>query len=93
MTVNYRALLTWFILLAFLILIVLRLDDKLAWNWFIVLIPMWLLDMTIVIYIAVFMIRQCMSGIDPSGRSMLRKVGFFALKFAGKHSRSFQPNE
>jgi O-antigen/teichoic acid export membrane protein len=37
---------------------------------------MWVLDVLIIIYVAIFMIRQCMSGIDPSGRTMPRKIWF-----------------
>lgn len=76
MTVNYRALIAWFLLLVFIVFLVVRLDEKVSWNWFIVFIPMWLLDVLIVIYVAIYMVRHCTSGVDPSGRSMLRKVGF-----------------
>jgi len=73
MTVNSRALCTWFFLVLFLVLLVLRLDEKVLWSWFIVFIPMWLLDMIMIVYISIFMIRHCATGNDPSGRSMLRK--------------------
>lgn len=83
MTVNYRALLTWIILLVFLILLVLRLDDKVTWNWFIIFIPLWLFDVIIVIYIVFFMIKHCTSGVDQGNYTMLRKswcLGCVALK-------------
>jgi len=73
MTVNSRALCTWFFLVLFLVLLVLRLDEKILWSWFIVFIPMWLLDVIMIIYISIFIIRHCATGIDPSGRSALRK--------------------
>jgi len=73
MTVNSRALCAWFFLVLFLVLLVLRLDEKVLWSWFIVFIPMWLLDMIMIIYISIFILRHCATGIDPSGRSMLRK--------------------
>jgi len=73
MTVNSRALCTWFFLVLFLVLLVLRLDEKVLWSWFIVFIPMWLLDLIMIVYISIFMIRHCATGNDPSGRSMLRK--------------------
>jgi len=73
MTVNSRALCVWFFLVLFLVLLVLRLDEKVSWSWFIVFIPMWLLDVIMITYISIFMIRHCATGNDPSGRSMLRK--------------------
>jgi len=75
MTVNYRALCTWFFLVLFLVLLVLRLDEKVSWSWFIVFIPVWLLDVIVIVYISIFVIRHCVTGNDPSGRSMLRKSG------------------
>jgi len=73
MTVNSRALCAWFFLVLFLVLLVLRLDEKVMWSWFIVFIPMWLLDVIMITYISIFMIRHCATGNDPSGRSMLHK--------------------
>ncbi|XP_013421344.2 transmembrane protein 60-like [Lingula anatina] len=45
--------------LIFLILLVLKLDDKVDWNWFIIFIPMWLYDIGVVIYVFVTMVRHC----------------------------------
>jgi len=73
MTVNSRALCAWFFLVLFLVLLVLRLDEKVLWSWFIVFIPMWLLDIIMIIYISIFILRHCATGNDPSGRSMLHK--------------------
>jgi len=73
MTVNSRALCTWFFLVLFLVLLVLRLDEKVLWSWFIVFIPMWILDTIVIISISIFILRHCATGNDPSGRSMLRK--------------------
>ena len=73
MMVNSRALCTWFFLVLFLVLLVLRLDEKVLWSWFIVFIPMWLMDVIMIVYISIFMIRHCATGNDPSGRTMLRK--------------------
>jgi len=73
MAVNSRALCTWFFLVLFLILLVLRLDEKILWSWFIVFIPMWLLDVIMIIYISIFMIRHCAMGNHPGGCSVTRK--------------------
>ncbi|KAL7303272.1 transmembrane protein 60 [Trichogramma pretiosum] len=59
MAVLHRALFTWFNLLIFLILLVLRLDHRIQWNWFIVFIPMWLYDNILLVYIAFHMILSC----------------------------------
>ena len=76
MATLHRALFTWFMLLIFVILLVLRLDDKAAWNWFIIFIPMWVFDGIIVIYILCHMISHCKSGPDRTGMTMARKVWF-----------------
>lgn len=62
MAVLHRALVTWFLSLVFLILLVLRLDRRTQWNWFIVFIPMWLLDSVMVLYALVVMVSPCRSG-------------------------------
>uniref|UniRef100_A0A182P0Q4 Transmembrane protein 60 n=1 Tax=Anopheles epiroticus TaxID=199890 RepID=A0A182P0Q4_9DIPT len=43
-----RALFTWFILLVFLVVLCLRLENRINWNWFIVFIPLWLYDAILV---------------------------------------------
>lgn len=59
MAVLHRALFTWFNLLIFLILLVLRLDSRIEWNYFIVFIPMWIYDNILLIYIIFNMISHC----------------------------------
>lgn len=49
----HRALFTWFILLLFFILLCLRLDGRMHWNWFLIFLPMWLYDVILSI-IALF---------------------------------------
>lgn len=51
--VMHRALFTWFILLLFFILLCLRLDGRMHWNWFLIFLPMWLYDL-ILLLIAIF---------------------------------------
>ena len=51
MAVLHRALCTWFVCLIFLILLVLRLDERTRWSWFIVFIPMWIYDAVLLIYL------------------------------------------
>ncbi|XP_015607705.1 transmembrane protein 60 [Cephus cinctus] len=77
MAVLHRALFTWFNLLIFLILLVLRLDLRIQWNWFIVFIPMWLYDNILLIYIVFNMISHCKNGHDRAS-SLRRKVWYMA---------------
>lgn len=62
MAVLHRALFTWFNFLIFLILLVLRLDQRIQWNWFIVFMPMWIHDNILMIYIIFHMISHCKNG-------------------------------
>ncbi|GAB6018676.1 Transmembrane protein 60 [Chamberlinius hualienensis] len=59
MAVLHRALFTWFLLLIFMILVVLRLDEKTSWNWFIVFIPMWIFDSVLLAYVLLKLITHC----------------------------------
>lgn len=81
MTVNYRALLTWFLLLAFLILLVLRLDEKVFWNWFIIFIPLWILNVSIAIYILFFTIKHFTSGANNGCHTVGRKFLYLGCVF------------
>ena len=76
MAVLHRALFTWFIALLFLILLVLRLDGKAQWNWFIIFIPLWLFDVILLAYIGFNMLIHCKNGYDRNEMTMLRKVCF-----------------
>jgi len=59
MAVLHRALFTWLVLLVFLILLVLRLDSRTQWNWFIVFVPLWVYDSILLIYVLINMISMC----------------------------------
>lgn len=79
MAIIQRALFTWFIVLVFLILMVLRLDKKVSWNWFLVFIPMWVFDAVVIIYITFKMIVHCKNGYDHRVdlNISLTKKGFY----------------
>lgn len=47
--VMHRALFTWFILLTFLILLSLRLEHRMHWNWFLIFLPLWVFDTILII--------------------------------------------
>ncbi|XP_058831810.1 transmembrane protein 60 [Topomyia yanbarensis] len=53
-----RALFTWFILLVFLILLCLRLENRINWNWFIVFIPLWLYDTILITWVVIEIIQR-----------------------------------
>lgn len=81
MAVVHRALFTWFLLLVFLILMVLRLDEKTSWNWFIVFIPMWLFDTIMLIYVVLKIVTHCKTGHDGLWLTMSRKAWYLAGVF------------
>lgn len=74
MAVLHRTLFTWFIILVFLIFLVLRLDRKVQWNWFLIFIPLWLFDCIVLTYTVFNMILHCKTGYDRNDFTMLRKV-------------------
>lgn len=67
MAMLHRALFTWFLLLVFLILLALRLDQRTKWNWFIVFIPMWFYDAILLVYISIHMINECRAAVSGAG--------------------------
>ncbi|XP_067004469.1 transmembrane protein 60 [Anabrus simplex] len=78
MAVLHRALFTWFVLLVFLILLVLRLDTRTQWNWFIVFIPLWVYDTILLIYVLFHMISHCKNGHDRLWSSVHRKIWYIS---------------
>jgi len=53
MAVIHRALVTWFLLTLFLILLIVRLDGRSDWNYFLVFIPMWIFDVKLFTFLIV----------------------------------------
>eukprot|EP00106_Octopus_bimaculoides_P003759 XP_014771201.1 PREDICTED: transmembrane protein 60-like [Octopus bimaculoides] len=78
MALLHKALFTWFIVLVFLVLLVLRLDERVNWNWFLIFIPLWVFDGVCIIYITISMIMQCKNNFDlsESNMTMKRKLWF-----------------
>ncbi len=66
----HRALCSWFICLIFLILLVLRLDKRIWWSWFIVFIPMWLYDSILLLYLTFNLVTHH----NRTFKSMRRRV-------------------
>lgn len=87
MAVLHRALFTWFVLLVFLILLVLRLDSRIQWNWFIVFIPLWFYDCILLTYVFFNMLSHCKNGLDRFSNSVQRKFWYLSaivLKIASQ---------
>lgn len=74
MAVLHRALCTWFICLIFLILLVLRLDERIWWSWFIVFIPMWLYDTILLLFLTFKLVTHCKRHQNRTFKSMRRKI-------------------
>ncbi|KAJ1530869.1 hypothetical protein ONE63_005712 [Megalurothrips usitatus] len=75
MTACHRALFTCFAILVFLILLVLRLDARAEWNWFIVFIPLGIYFLIILFYYMFYIICHCKNGFDfRKQTSMKRKL-------------------
>ena len=74
MAVLHRALCTWFICLIFLILLVLRLDNRTRWSWFIVFIPMWLYDSVLLLYLTFNLVQHCKRPHNRTFKSLWRKI-------------------
>lgn len=50
----------WFMVLIFIILLTLKLDGKInEWDWFIIFIPMWILDTVIIAFTLINMVMHC----------------------------------
>ncbi|XP_023340510.1 transmembrane protein 60-like [Eurytemora carolleeae] len=77
MAVLHRALFTWFITLIFLILIVLRLDQRVRWSWFIVFVPMWLYDCILLVYLIFLMGSHRRTSNDRWQRGAARHIFCF----------------
>ncbi|XP_026773250.3 transmembrane protein 60 [Pangasianodon hypophthalmus] len=65
MSLAQRVLLTWIFSLIFLIMLVLKLDDKIHWNWFLVFLPVWTFDTILLLMLIVKMAGRCKPGFDP----------------------------
>lgn len=77
MAVLHRALFTWLVLLVFLILLVLRLDSRTQWNWFIVFLPLWVYDSILLIYVLINMISLCKG--YPERMSVVRRKVWYIM--------------
>ncbi|XP_061107514.1 transmembrane protein 60 [Conger conger] len=78
MSLAQRVLLTWIFTLFFLIMLVLKLDEKVHWNWFLIFLPVWIFDAILLLMLAVKMAGRCKPGYDPrNGSQDLRKKAWY----------------
>ncbi|XP_069764874.1 transmembrane protein 60-like [Narcine bancroftii] len=74
MSLAQRVLMTWLFTLLFLIVLVLKLDDKAPWNWFLIFIPLWIFDAILFILLIVKVIGRCKSGDGRNGTHLRPEV-------------------
>ncbi|KAG5676010.1 hypothetical protein PVAND_005865 [Polypedilum vanderplanki] len=53
-----RALFTWFTTVVFLILLCLRLEQKINWSFFLIFFPCWLYDLVLIIWVVLELIKR-----------------------------------
>ncbi|XP_066505738.1 transmembrane protein 60 [Hoplias malabaricus] len=74
MSLAQRVLLTWIFSLIFLIMLVLKLDKKIQWSWFLVFLPVWTFDTILLLMLIIKMAGRCKPGFDPrNGAENLKK--------------------
>ncbi|CAJ1056927.1 transmembrane protein 60 [Xyrichtys novacula] len=65
MSLAQRVLLSWIFALIFLIMLVLKLDSKIHWNWFLIFLPVWTFDTILILMVIVKMAGRCKPDFDP----------------------------
>lgn len=78
MSLAQRVLLSWIFALMFLIMLVLKLDSKIHWNWFLIFLPVWTFDTVLILMLVVKMAGRCKSDFEPSEgeRSLVRRLWY-----------------
>lgn len=80
MSLIQRVLLSWIFSLMFLIMLVLKLDSKINWNWFLIFLPVWTFDTIIILILIVKMVGRCKLDLDPGDgeQSLKRRLWYLA---------------
>ncbi|XP_061578077.1 transmembrane protein 60-like [Cololabis saira] len=65
MSLAQRVLLSWIFALVFLIMLVLKLDSKIHWNWFLIFLPVWTFDTILFLMLVVEMAGRCKPDFHP----------------------------
>ncbi|KAM9816326.1 transmembrane protein 60-like [Syngnathus typhle] len=85
MSLVQRVFLSWIFSLIFLIMLVLKLDAKLHWNWFLIFLPVWTLDTILVLLLMVNLVGRCKANAeqregDPGAARRLWYLAAMGLK-------------
>jgi len=75
MSVLHRALLSWFNSLIFLIMLVLRLDERTRWSWFVIFIPLWIHDCILLFRLLFTLITRCKGAQGGTFQAGLKEYG------------------
>lgn len=80
MSLAQRVLLSWIFALVFLIMLVLKLDSKITWNWFLIFLPVWTFDTILILMLVVKMAGRCKADLDPrdGDHSLRRRLWYLA---------------
>ncbi|XP_028814655.1 transmembrane protein 60 [Denticeps clupeoides] len=80
MSLAQRVFLIWVFSLVFLVMLVLKLDGKIDWNWFLVFLPVWTFDTILLLMLCVKMAGRCKPGHDPrNGEQNLKKRLWYVM--------------
>lgn len=61
-------------------MLVLKLDEKAPWNWFLIFIPVWIFDTILLVMLIVKMAGRCKSGFDPRhGSHNIKKKAWYLI--------------
>lgn len=78
MSLAQRVLLSWFFALIFLIMLVLKLESKIQWSWFLIFLPVWTFDTILILMLVVKMAGRCKSDLVPreGEQSLVRRLWY-----------------
>ncbi|XP_012735300.2 transmembrane protein 60 [Fundulus heteroclitus] len=80
MSLAQRVFLSWIFALVFLIMLVLKLDSKINWNWFLIFLPVWTFDNILILIQVVEMAGRCKPDFDPRDeeKGVMRRLWYLA---------------
>lgn len=80
MSLVQRVFLIWGFSLCFLIMLVLKLDSKINWNWFLIFLPVWAFDAIIILMLVAKMAGRCKQALNPrDGRRDVRRTAWYLV--------------
>ncbi|CAL8263127.1 unnamed protein product [Merluccius merluccius] len=80
MSLVQRVFLAWFFSLVFLIMLVLKLDSKINWSWFVIFLPVWTFDTILILMLVAKMAGRCKQALNPrDGQQNLRRTMWYLM--------------